>query len=92
MKKVTASPNDAFSRRVGPEMPTSIKIELDNGETIQGEKSVFDGFHSTPMSWDQVQAKFLDKALGREISAIASEIDTVPVKQLTALLARVSAP
>ena len=51
-----------------------------------------------PMSWGQVQAKFdrltdgkLDKALGREISAIASEIDTVPVKQLTALLARVSA-
>jgi 2-methylcitrate dehydratase len=80
-------------------MPTSIKIELDNGETIQGEKSVFDGFHSTPMSWDQVQAKFerltdgkLDKALGREISAIASEIEKVPAKQLTALLARVSAP
>jgi hypothetical protein len=36
---------------------------------------------------DQVRAKFhrltdakLDKGLGREISAIASEIDTVPVK------------
>ena len=50
------------------------------------------------MSWDQVQAKFdrltdgkLDKALGKEISAIASEMDTVPVKELTALLGRVSA-
>jgi 2-methylcitrate dehydratase len=99
MKKVTASPNDAFSRRIGPEMPASIKIELENGETIQGEKSVFDGFHSTPMSWDQVRAKFdrltdgkLDKGLGREISAIASDMDTVSVKQLTALLARVAAP
>jgi 2-methylcitrate dehydratase len=99
MKKVTASPNDAFSRRVGPEMPASIEIELHNGETITGEKSVFDGFWSTPMSWDQVRAKFdrltdgkLDKALGSEISAIASEMDTVPVKQLTALLGRVSAP
>jgi hypothetical protein len=51
------------------------------------------------MSWDQVQAKFdrltdgkLDKALAGEISAIASEMDMVPVKLLTALLARVSAP
>ena len=42
MKKVTDSPNDAFSRHIGPEMPASIKIELENGETIQGEKSVFD--------------------------------------------------
>jgi len=80
MKKVTDSPNDAFSRRIGPEIPASIKIELENGETIQGEKSVFDGFHSTPMSWDQVRAKFdrltdgkPDKGLGREISAIASD-------------------
>ncbi len=51
------------------------------------------------MSWDQVQAKFdrltdgkLDKGLSREISAIASDMDTVSVKQLTALLARVAAP
>jgi hypothetical protein len=48
---------------------------------------------------DQVRAKLdrltngkLDKGLGREISAIASEMDTVPVKQLTTLLARVSPP
>jgi hypothetical protein len=80
-------------------MPASIKIELENGETIQSEKSVFDGFHSTPMSWDHVRAKFdrltdgkLDKGLGREISAIASDMDTVSVKQLTALPARVAAP
>jgi 2-methylcitrate dehydratase len=80
-------------------MPASIIIELESGERIKGEKTTFDGFHSSPMSWDQVRAKFdrltdgkLDKGLGREISAIASEMDTVPVKQLTALLARVSPP
>jgi 2-methylcitrate dehydratase len=96
MKKVTASPN-AFSRRIGPEMPASITIELENGETIRGEKAVFDGFYSTPMSWDQVRAKFdrltdgkLDKGLGREISTAAAEIDTVALKHLTALLGRVS--
>jgi hypothetical protein len=51
MKKVTASSNEAFSRRIGPEMPASIMIELESGERIKGEKTTFDGFHSTPMSW-----------------------------------------
>ena len=99
MKKVTASPNDAFSRRIGPEMPAAITIELENGETIRGEKAVFDGFYFTPMSWDQVRAKFdrltegkLDKGPGREISTAASEIDAIAVKHLTALLGRVSPP
>jgi hypothetical protein len=32
----------------------------------------------------------MDKGLGREIWAVTSEMDKVPVKQLTALLARVS--
>jgi 2-methylcitrate dehydratase len=50
MKKVTASSNEAFSRRIGPEMPASIMIELESGERIKGEKTTFDGFHSTPMS------------------------------------------
>ena len=52
MKKVTAAPNDDFSRRLGPEMPASLSIELTNGEVIKGEKGTFDGFWSTPMSWD----------------------------------------
>ena len=32
MKKVTAAPNDDFSRRLGPQMPASISIELESGE------------------------------------------------------------
>jgi 2-methylcitrate dehydratase PrpD len=38
MKKVTAAANDDFSRRLGPEMPASLSIELTNGEVIKGEK------------------------------------------------------
>jgi hypothetical protein len=52
MKKVTAAPNDDFSRRIGPEMPASLSIELEGGEVIRGEKGVFDGFWATPMTWD----------------------------------------
>jgi 2-methylcitrate dehydratase len=99
MRKVTAAPNDDFSRRLGPQMPASLSIELEGGEVIKGEKGVFDGFWATPMTWDQVRAKFdrltdgrVDKALGAELAAAAQNIDKIAVKDLTALLGRVSRP
>jgi hypothetical protein len=49
MTKVTAAPNDDFSRRLGPQMPASLSIELEGGEVIKGEKGVFDGFWATPI-------------------------------------------
>jgi hypothetical protein len=59
-------------------MPASLSIELEGGEVIKGEKGVFDGFWATPMTWDQVRAKFdrltdsrVDKALGTEPGAAA---------------------
>ena len=99
MKKVTAAPNDDFSRRLGPQMPSSLSIELEGGEVIKGEKGVFDGFWATPMTWDQVRAKFdrlthgrLDKALGAELADTAQNIDKIAVKDLTGLLGRVPPP
>jgi 2-methylcitrate dehydratase len=99
MTKVTAAPNDDFSRRLGPQMPASLSIELEGGEVIKGEKGVFDGFWATPMTWDQVRAKFdrltdgrVDKVLGAELAAAAQNIDTIVVKDLTTLLGRVSPP
>ena len=97
--KVTAAPNDDFSRRLGPQMPASISIELEGGEVINGEKGVFDGFWVTPMTWDQVRAKFdrltdgrVDRALGAELAAAAQNIDEIAVSDLTSLLGRVSPP
>jgi 2-methylcitrate dehydratase len=80
-------------------MPASLSIELAGGEVIKGEKGVFDGFWATPMTWDQVRAKFdrltdgrVDKALGAELAAAAQNIDKIAVKDLTALLGRVPPP
>jgi 2-methylcitrate dehydratase len=87
MKKVTAAPNDDFSRRLGPQMPASLSIELEGGEVISGEKGAFDGFWATPMTWDQVRAKFdrltdgrVDKALGADLAAAAQNIDEIAAR------------
>jgi 2-methylcitrate dehydratase PrpD len=89
MKKVTAAPNDDFSRRLGPKMPAR--------RTHQRRKGTLDGFWSTPMSWDQVKSKLerltdrrLEKGLRAELAAAAQNIDTIPVKDLTKLFGRVS--
>jgi hypothetical protein len=61
------------------------------------KRATFDGFWSTPMSWDQVKAKFerlndrrLEKGLRAELAAAAQNINTIPVKDLTKLFGRVS--
>jgi 2-methylcitrate dehydratase len=99
MKKVTTAPNDDFSRHLGPQMPASLSIELEGGKVINGEKGVFDGFWATPMTWDQVRAKFdrltdgrVDRALGAELATAAQNIDEIAVRDLTSLLGRVSPP
>jgi 2-methylcitrate dehydratase len=99
MRKVTAAPNAEFSRRIGPEMPASLSIEMEGGEVIKGEKGEFDGFWATPMSWDQIRAKFdrltdgrIDKGLGAEVAVAAQDIDAIKARDLTALLGRVSPP
>jgi 2-methylcitrate dehydratase len=99
MSKVTAAPNAEFSRRIGPEMPASLSIEMEGGELIKGEEGVFDGFWATPMFWERVRAKFdrltdgrIDKGLGAELAAAAQDIDAIMARDLTALLGRVSPP
>jgi 2-methylcitrate dehydratase len=99
MKKVTAALNDDFRQRLGPQMPASLTIGLEGGEVIKGKKETFDGFWSTPMSWDHVKSKFdrrtgprFDKGLKADIPAAAQNITTIPVKDLTELLGRVSRP
>ncbi len=78
------------------EMPVRTAIKLADGRTIIGEKSDTSGFHTKPMSWDRIQAKFdrlthgiVDPALAHEISAAVEGLEAIAVRQLTGLLGRV---
>jgi 2-methylcitrate dehydratase len=82
-----------FTGRVPDEMPVRITIHLQDGRTISGEKTTYRGFHASPMSWQDVQAKFdrltaghLPIALGREIAAAVLALETVPPRELANLL------
>lgn len=95
LRKVEVRPNEAFTKRIGGEMPVSLAIEQAGGGTIRGEKTSYRGFHTDPMSWVEVRAKFdrltegkVPRTLGDAIAGAVAELEAQPVKALTALLAQ----
>jgi len=58
LQKVKVSPKQEYSDRFPDEMPTKLTVHLVNGETHQIEKSDYEGFHTRPMSWETIIAKF----------------------------------
>jgi 2-methylcitrate dehydratase len=58
LQKVEVSPKQEYSDRFPDEMPTMLTVHLKNGQTHQIEKSDYEGFHTRPMSWETIIAKF----------------------------------
>ena len=58
LKKVKVSPKQEYSDRFPDEMPTKLTVHLKDGEKYEIKKSDYEGFHTRPMSWETVSAKF----------------------------------
>ncbi len=96
LRKVEVRPSEAFTARIGDEMPVRLTIERDGGAAVEGTKARYHGFHTDPMSWDEVRTKYdrlvegkVDRALAGEIADAAGRLETLRITDLTALLARV---
>ena len=77
-------------------MPAKMTIYRDGGVPLEGIKTSYRGFHTDPMSWDEVCGKFdrltrdkLSPGLGDKIVGAVAELEQGPVKALTALLAQI---
>ena len=96
MQRVWVRQRDALSMRYPQEMPCRVRVELRDGHVVSGEKSDYLGFGPRrPLDWDGALAKFdrlagpeLDAALRRDIPRAVEVLDSIPVSELTALLAR----
>lgn len=58
LQKVRVTPRKEYSDRFPNEMPTLLTVYLKNGQIHQIEKRDYEGFHSRPMGWETVSAKF----------------------------------
>ena len=96
LRKVVVRPNPDYSARFPEEMPCKITVVLKNGTTYSIEKRDYEGFHTRPMSWERLVEKFTrlsrpytDESLRTEIMQAVDVLETLAIKDLVHLLARV---
>jgi 2-methylcitrate dehydratase len=94
LRRVTVRPDAGYSARFPEEMACRVRIALCDGRHCEVEKRDYEGFHTRPMHWATVVAKFRDLAAGRAgekagqavIDAVA-RLDHLKTRDLTRLLA-----
>jgi 2-methylcitrate dehydratase len=96
LRKISVIPVDEFSDRFPGEMPTRIQVRFNSGLVLTKEKSDFEGFHTHPMQWETVVKKFeqlsqahLDSLRQARIEEAVLHLESMPVRDLTALLEKV---
>ncbi|MGH7557274.1 MAG: MmgE/PrpD family protein [Gemmatimonadota bacterium] len=96
LRKVVVRQREEFSRRFPDEMPCRVLIHMRDGTIHEIEKRDYEGFHTRPMRWETVAAKFdglaapyADEGLRAEIREAIRDLDERPVSELTSLLAQV---
>ena len=96
LRKVAIKPSPSYSRRFPEEMPCRITLILRDGRRVTKEKQDYEGFRTRPMPWENAVEKFekltapyTKQSLCREIIRAVSDLETIPVYDLTKLLAEV---
>lgn len=96
LQRVHVRPDAALSRRFPAQMPCRVSVVLNDGRVLRVEKVDYEGFVTRPMPWEAVAAKFerlaaphTDRALREALVEMVDHLDTIAVRELTALLGRV---
>ena len=96
LRKVLVRPLDEFSRRFPAEMPSLIRITLNDGRVLTAEKRDYEGFLTRPMGWNTITKKFeqltqarISPQLRREIEDAVANLENIRVSELTNLLGHI---
>jgi 2-methylcitrate dehydratase len=95
LRRVEIRPDTELSRRFPAEHACRLRIRLRDGRLLERSKSDYEGFHTRPMGWETVVAKFerlsapfADEQLrGRTIDAVA-RLDQIDIQTLSVPLER----
>jgi 2-methylcitrate dehydratase len=94
LRKVVVRPVDALSRQFPAQMPCRLRITLADGRSWVQERQDYEGYHTQPMPWEAIVRKFdglsaphADAGLRAAIVQAVADLETIPVSQLTGLLA-----
>jgi 2-methylcitrate dehydratase len=96
LRMVTIRPLAEFSRRFPTEMPCRISVTLQDGRVLTTDKRDYEGFRTRPMQWHTAVGKFrqltqpyIPNALQTEIEDAVNNLETLPIRDLSALLGSV---
>ncbi|MGH2655535.1 MAG: MmgE/PrpD family protein [Actinomycetota bacterium] len=94
LRRVTVRPDDRLSERFPDQHACRLAVRLRDGRTLEADKTDYEGFHTRPMRWETVVAKFdrlsepyAEAGLRREIVETVRELESARVSDLTSLLA-----
>jgi 2-methylcitrate dehydratase len=94
LRRVDVRPDPDLSRRFPQQHSARLRLHLRDGRTLEREQHDYEGFHTRPMGWDAVAAKFdrlaerhVEPSLRTRIEDAIANLDELPVQQLTNLLA-----
>jgi len=96
LNKISVQPDPAYSDRFPREMPCRIRVFLRDGRVLKVEKTDYEGFHTNPLPWDKIVAKFhhlskphVDPDLEMEIIEAVSKLEFLRVEYLIWLLEKI---
>jgi 2-methylcitrate dehydratase len=99
LRRVEVRPDDELSKRFPDEHSARIRVHMRDGGVLEREQHDYQGFHSRPMSWDAVEAKFdrlaslhVDDRQRTRIKDAVARLDAIGIDELTSALAAVTSP
>ena len=99
LRRVDVRPDSDFSARFPAEHCARVRVTLRDGRVFEREQRDYEGFHTRPMTWEAVVAKFdrlarvrVGHARRARIVETVAHLDEVRVQDLTVQLASLTAP
>jgi 2-methylcitrate dehydratase len=74
LRRVDVRPDPRLSRRFPDQHSARLRLRLRDGRTLEREQHDYEGFHTRPMSWDTVAAKFNRLAAAHIDSGVRAQI------------------
>jgi 2-methylcitrate dehydratase len=85
---------DPYTKAYPDKIMGTLTIEMNNGKTFSIEKEDYKGFHTRPLSWEDVIEKFkrltykeIDELTGKKIISVINNLENHSVNELVRLLA-----
>jgi 2-methylcitrate dehydratase len=99
MRRVEVRPDADLTERFPQQHSARLRLRLRDGNVVEREQHDYEGFHSRPMSWETVVAKFdrlsapfADERLREQVVDAVGRLEQIDIRELSEPLERAGIP